>query len=180
MKRRVGIVFLFVWMAGLGGIEACAADNAVVAPLRQQWESIRNMMVRIVEVVPEDKYNYKPTPDVRSFLDLFIHVAGENYFFMSGVTGDKPGDLSRLDKLKTREEILKALHESYDYGAKILAGLDDQKAMEIITVRNRQMPRWQPALANIVDNMDHYGNLVVYMRLNGIVPPESAPRQPQR
>ena len=60
------------------------------------------------------------------------------------------------------------------------SSLDDQKAMEIITVRNRQVPRWQPALASIVDDMDHDGNLVVYLRRNGIVPPQTAAQQPRQ
>lgn len=184
MTRRVGIVGLFVWTAVLSGSQAGAqarpAESAVVGPLKAQWENIRTMVVRTVEAVPEDKYDFKPTPEVRSFRDLFIHIAQENYFFMGGVIGERPGDLSRLDNLKTRAEIVKALNESYDYGAKILAGLDDQKALEMVQRGNRQAPRWSRALDNIVDNMDHYGNLVVYMRLNGIVPPSSAPRPPQR
>ena len=177
MIRRVGIVCLFVWIAMLNGIQARAqaggGESAVVGPLKAQWENIRTMVVRTVEVVPEDKYDFKPKPEVRSFRDLFIHIAQENYFFMGAMTGQRPGDLSRLENLKTRAEIVKALNESYDYGAKALASLNDQKALEMIQRRNRQVPRWSMALDNIVDNMDHYGNLVVYMRLNGIVPPSS-------
>ena len=178
MTRRVGIVCLIVWILSLGGTQARAQESTLLGPLKAQWENIRTQVVRTAEAVPEDKYAFKPTPEVRSFLDLFIHIAEENYFFMGFVTGDRSGDPNRFKNLKTRAEIVKALNESYDYGAKALAGLNDQKAMEMVPMMGgRQGPRWSAALANIADNMDHYGNLVVYMRLNGIVPPSTAARQ---
>ena len=178
MTRRIGLILLFVGMVALAGTQARAQDSPLLGPLKQQWEGIRTNVVRTAEIVPEDKYDFKPTPEVRSFRDLFIHIVEENYFFMGVVTGERAGDPNRFKNLKTRAEIVKALNESYDYGAKALAGLDDQKAMEMVPLMgNRQGPRWSAALANIVDNMDHYGNLVVYMRLNGIVPPSTAARQ---
>ena len=103
MTRRVGIVCLFVWISMLSGIPARAqgggGESALLGPLKAQWENIRTMVVRTVEVVPEDKYDFKPKPEVRSFRDLFIHIAQENYFFMGAVIGERPGDLSRLDNL---------------------------------------------------------------------------------
>ena len=179
MTRRVGLVLLFVWMAALAGTQARAQDSPLLGPLKQQWEGIRTNVVRTAEIVPEAKYDFKPTPEVRSFRDLFIHIIEENYFFMGFVTGERSGG-PNLQNLRTRAEIVKALNDSYDYGAKALAALDDQKAMEMVPLMGRrQGPRWSAALMNIADNMDHYGNLVVYMRLNGIVPPSSQPR-PQR
>src|SRR6266511_3424565 len=93
-----------------------------------------------------------------------------------------PMETSAIDALKGRDEIIKALKESYDYGAKVWAGMTDQKAMEMIPGRGgQQQARWAPILTNIVDNMDHYGNLVVYVRLNGMVPARTAgPQQRQQ
>ena len=145
-----------------------------MGPLKQQWEGIRGNVVRTAEAVPEDKYDFKPTPEVRSFREQFVHIVEENYFFMGFVAGEKaqpPGNP------KTKAEIVKALNDSYDYGAKVFASLNDQKALEMVPRGQRQIPRWSMALANIIDNMDHYGNLVVYMRLNGITPPSSQPRR---
>jgi len=72
---------------------------------------------------------------------------------------------------------VKALRESYDYGAKVWAGLTEEKALEMIEGRGGQkVQRWSAILGVIQDNMNHYGNLVVYARLNGVVPPRSAPR----
>jgi uncharacterized damage-inducible protein DinB len=85
-------------------------------------------------------------------------------------------DRAAFEGLKSREEIIQALKDSYDNGTKFLATLTDEKALEAIPFRNGQMPRWAIIMANLMDNMDHYGNLVVYVRLNGMVPPRTASR----
>lgn len=174
MKHRGACSFVLGMVAVLGGGQLRAADN-FAGPLKAQWENIRNNVVKTVEAVPEDKYDFKPTPEVMSFRQLFVHIASENYFFMARAAGEKAGDAGGP---KTRAELVKALNDSYDYGVKVLDGMTDEKAVEMVAgPGGRQMPRWAIALANIVDNMDHYGNLVVYMRLNGIVPPSTAARQ---
>jgi uncharacterized damage-inducible protein DinB len=182
MTRRVGLVLLFVCTAALAGTPARAQtgnDSPLLGPLKQNWESIRTNVVRTAEIVPEDKYDFKPTPGVRSFRDQFVHIIEENYFFMGFVTGQR--NQKPAGNLRTKAEIVKALTESYDNETKALAGINDRTALEMVPMMgNRQGPRWSAALVNIVDNMDHYGNLVVYLRLNGIVPPSSQPRQPQR
>jgi len=177
MVNGVRLVLLFASLVMVSASQAQAqsgGDSALLGPLKQQWESIRGNVVRTAEAVPEDKYDFKPTPEVRSFRDQFVHIVEENYFFMGFVSGQKTPPPKGL---KTKAEIIKALNDSYDNGAKIIAGLNDQTAMEIIPLMgNRQGPRWSMALMNIIDNMDHYGNLVVYMRLNGITPPSSQRR----
>jgi hypothetical protein len=88
---------------------------------------------------------------------------------------------SAIEALKGRDDILKALKESYDYGAKVWAGMTDQKAMEMIPGRGgQQQLRWAPILVQIIDNTNHYGNLVVYVRLKGMVPARTAARQQQQ
>jgi uncharacterized damage-inducible protein DinB len=106
---------------------------------------------------------------------------GENFRLMAQAAGEiAPMEMSTIDQLKGRDEILKALKESYDYGAQVWTSMTDQKAMEMIAGRGgQQQARWAPILANIIDNIDHYGNLVVYVRLNGMVPGCTA-GQPQR
>ena len=173
MAHRVRVVLLFVCLAmwGAASAQAQSGDSALLGPLKQQWERTRGFVVRTAEVVPEDKYDFKPTPEVRSLREQLIHIVEENYFFMGMVSGQRtqpPGNLT------TKADIIRALNDSYDHGARILAGLNDTTAMETVPVMgNRQGPRWSMALMNIVDNMNHYGNLVVYMRMNGIVPPSS-------
>ena len=172
MKRSAVCALILGVSMVWGAAQLRAADNAIVGPLKTQWESVKNLVVKVAEVVPEDKYDWKPTPEVRSFREQFVHIVGENHMLMGFVAGEKS---SAPQNLKTKEDIVKALNESYDYGAKVLAGMTDEKAMESVPAfRGAQQPRWSIAMANMMDNMDHYGNLVVYMRTNGITPPRSA------
>ena len=176
MKRRLLYCFVLVVAMALTAAQSQAADNQVVGPLRTQWENTKNLIVGMAEAIPEAKYDYKPTPEVRSFREQLVHLAGENHTYMGTAAGDKPMDRAAFEGLKSREEIIQALKDSYDNGTKFLATLTDEKALEAIPFRNGQMPRWAIIMANLMDNMDHYGNLVVYVRLNGMVPPRTASR----
>jgi len=173
--RSVVVVALSI----LGTAAAAAAQpsfppTSFLTPTKATWESTRNLVIGIVEVMPEDKYDFKPTPAVRTFRDNVIHLVAENYLFFGRVAGENLGNPAQ--NLKSRDELLKALRESYDYGAKVWAGLTEEKALEMIEVRGQKVQRWSAILGAIQDNMNHYGNLVVYIRLNGLVPPRSAGR----
>jgi len=173
--RSVVVVALSI----LGTAAAAAAQpsfppTSFLTPAKATWESTRNLVIGIVEVMPEDKYDFRPTPSVRTFRDNVIHLVAENYLFFGRVAGENLGKPAQ--NLKSRDELLKALRESYDYGAKVWAGLTEEKALEMIEVRGQKVQRWSAILGAIQDNMNHYGNLVVYIRLNGLVPPRSAGR----
>ena len=149
--------------------------TSFLAPAKATWESTRNLVLGIVELMPEDKYDYRPTPGMRTFRESVIHLSAENYLFFGRVAGENLANPAQA--LKGRDELLKALRESYDYGSKVWAGLTDEKALEMIEVRGQKVQRWSAILAAIQDNMNHYGNLVVYVRLNGLVPPRTAAGQ---
>ncbi len=151
--------------------------TSFLAPTKATWESTRTLVLGIADTMPEDKYDFKPTPAVRTFREILIHLIGENYTFFSRVSGDNLGSNARFDTLKSRAEIMKALRESYDYGARVWEGLTEEKALEMVAGRGgQQTQRWAAILGVIQDNMNHYGNLAVYLRLNGLVPPRSASR----
>ena len=173
--RSVVVVALSI----LGTAAAAAAQpsfppTSFLTPAKATWESTRTLVIGIVEVMPEDRYDFRPTPSVRTFRDNIIHLVAENYLFFGRVAGENPGNPAQ--NLKSRDELLKALRESYDYGAKVWGGLTEEKALEMIEVRGQKVQRWSAILGAIQDNMNHYGNLVVYLRLNGLVPPRSAGR----
>jgi uncharacterized damage-inducible protein DinB len=166
-------------LALLADVGAAAAQpsfpaTSFLTPVKATWDSTRNLVTGIVEIMPEDKYDFRPTPNVRTFRDNVIHLVAENYLFFGRVAGENLGNPAQ--NLKSRDELIKALRESYDYGAKVWAGLTEEKALEMIEVRGQKVQRWSAILGAIQDNMNHYGNLVVYARLNGLVPPRSAAR----
>ena len=160
--------------AGAAAAQPSFPATSFLTPTKATWETTRNLVIGIVEVMPEDKYDFKPTPNVRTFRDNVIHLVAENYLFFGRVAGENLGNPAQ--NLKSRDELIKALRESYDYGAKVWAGLTEGKALEMIEVRGQKVQRWSAILGAIQDNMNHYGNLVVYVRLNGLVPPRSAGR----
>jgi uncharacterized damage-inducible protein DinB len=179
MIRRWRVATLLVGAAWLAVAPSGTAQTSFLAPVKTQWDNTRTLVEGIVAQVPEDTYDFRPTPEVRSFREQFTHLIGENFRFMAQAAGETaPMETSAIDALKGRDEIIKALKESYDYGAKVWAGMTDQTAMEMIPGRGgQQQARWAPILANIIDNIDHYGNLVVYVRLNGMVPGRTAGQQ---
>lgn len=167
-------VFAFLLIAMLAAAaQPLAAQDSMAEILRQQWAASRSKMVAIAEAMPADKYNYRPTPEVRSFGEILAHVAGESITEMELVGGAKPGEMNRYESLKSRDQIVRALSDSYDYGTKVLAKLTDQQAMEDVPYHRRQSPRWLVVMGDIGHTKEHYGNLVTYLRLNGIVPPSS-------
>ena len=160
---------------GSGASPAQPAPTSFLAPARATWESTRLLVLGLIEAMPEDKYDFKPTPTVRSFREVVVHLVGENYLFFGRVAGENLGNPAQ--NLKTREELLKALRESYAYGEKVWGDLTEEKALQMVEGRSGQkVQRWSAILLAIQDNMNHYGNLVVYLRLNGLVPPRSAGR----
>lgn len=162
---------------GAGAAQPKFPATSFLTPTKATWESTRGLVLGIAEAIPEEKYDFRPTPAVRSFREILLHLTAENYSFFSRVSGESLGGPERFSNLKTRAEILKALRDSYDYGAKVWEGLTEERALEMVAGRGgQQVQRWSAILGVIQDNMNHYGNLVVYLRLNGIVPPRSASR----
>jgi predicted DNA-binding protein (UPF0251 family) len=108
----------------------------------------------IVDAMPEDKWDYRPVKEVRSFREMALHLAQDGYSHMGYVAGKSREESAKLtakyDKLKTKAEIMQALKDSYEYGDKILDTLTDQNAMEMVSgMRNQQMTRVEAALSQV-------------------------------
>jgi uncharacterized damage-inducible protein DinB len=177
MKAGRSLLLAFAVALVWVGAQNAEAQSGLLAPIKAQWDSGRALVTNMAEFIPEDKYDFKPTPEVRSFREQLSHLVGENYMFASMAAGEPnpmPGD--KVKALQTKADIVKALRESYEYGDKVWAGMSEAKALESIKLMGADSTRLRALLFQIVDNMDHYGNLVVYVRLNGMVPPRSAPK----
>jgi len=121
--------------------------TSFLTPTKATWESTRTLVLGIADSVPEDKYDFKPTPAVRTFREILIHLIGENYTFFSRVSGENLGSNARFDSLKSRAEIMKALRDSYDYGGRVWEGLTEEKALEMVAGRGgQQTQRWVASL----------------------------------
>ena len=183
--RRTTKCCLLLLVVGMAGATVSAADCGYAQALQTHWSRMRKMLTQISAAMPEDKYDFRPVKEVRSFREMLLHLVTDGYSHMGYVAGKSREESEKLTAkyhdLKGRDELLKALDEAYDYGDKILAGLTDQNAMDMVAgMRNEQMTRVEAALVAFEDQMDHYGNFVVYLRINGIVPPDTANAQRQR
>jgi uncharacterized damage-inducible protein DinB len=131
-----------------------------------------------VDKIPEALWSYQPTKDVRTIGQLFAHIADGQYEFCGVATEGKPG-MKEIEKTaKTRDEIVAALKQAFAYCDAAYASMTDEKAAETVKIFGMNITRLGALDFNTGHNMEHYGNLVTYMRLKNIVPPSSTPRTP--
>jgi uncharacterized damage-inducible protein DinB len=178
MRSRAAKYGLMLLLVVLGGARVSSADCGYADALRLHWARTRKMLTAIVAAMPEDKWDFKPVKEVRSFREMVEHLVDDGYShigYSKGMTREESAKLTAKYKgLKTKADLLKALGESYDYGDKVLAEITDQNAMNMVSgMRGERQTRVEAALVAFEDQMDHYGNFVVYLRLNGIVPPDT-------
>lgn len=155
-----------------GGTEADAQVDAVRTS-RMLWEQFTDHITTVAEELPESTYAYRPTPEVRSFGQLFGHVAGAQYLFCAAALGEAPREEDAIEKTRTRKaELVAALKASTEYCARAY-DQSDAAAAGNTTLFGQERTRLFALGLNAAHNAEHYGNLVTYLRLNGIVPPSS-------
>ena len=157
------------------------ADNPASAALRQFYNVAKRNLLRGAEKMPEDKFSFRPAPEVRTFSELLAHVAEGNYLFCSSLKGEPNPVAARgeLEKSKTtKAEMLPALQASFDYCDPAIAALADSQLGDKVQFFNRERTKSVPATLAVAHNWEHYGNVVTYLRLNGIVPPSSEQAPP--
>ncbi len=150
-----------------------AGGSTAVSTARLLWEPVIGYITTVAEELPENKYSYKPTPEVRSFGEMFGHVAGAQYMFCAMATGDAPRQENDIEKSKkSKADLVAALKASTEYCNKAYAQ-DDQAAQGKIKLFGQERTRLHALGMNGTHNAEHYGNLVTYMRINKMVPPSS-------
>lgn len=160
----------------LAAIPAAAQDNSPVVATRMLWQSVSRYIVQAADDVPEGSYSYKPTPEVRSFGELIGHVAGSQSMFCAIALGEKPPAEDAVEKSTTSKAgLIAALKASNEYCARAYAQSDAASA-GMVDVFGAQRSRLYALMMNAGHDNEHYGNIVTYMRMKGMVPPSSRPR----
>jgi hypothetical protein len=150
-----------------------AAAQSPAAEAKALWKSNIGYLNQAADELSESMYAYKPTPDVRSFGELFAHVAGSQKMYCAMALGEKvPGEGDVEKTAKTKAAIVAALKESNTYCERAYS-LADDALKPPVDVFGTQHPRFYALIANAAHNGEHYGNIVTYMRLNKLVPPSS-------
>ena len=147
------------------------------AAIRENWQVVTRYIIRAAEQVGEADYAFKATPDVRSFGELFGHVAGSQNMFCAMVLGEEVPAEDAVEKgTAGKAALVAALKQSTEYCARAYAR-DDAALGETLQVFGQTRSRMSVLAMNAVHNGEHYGNIVTYMRLKGMVPPSSQPGQ---
>jgi uncharacterized damage-inducible protein DinB len=126
--------------------------------------------------MPETEYSFRPDPGSRSFAEILGHIADANYLFCSAVVGEN-NPSSNIEKTKTtKAELIPALRDAFVYCDRAYSALSDENAHETVKAFGQERNRLGVLWFNASHNLEHYGNLVVYLRSKGIVPPSSDPK----
>jgi uncharacterized damage-inducible protein DinB len=177
--------------AQAGATAAGPAAGTIITPakaLDAQVSIIESEMMGAVKAMPADKFDFAPSQPifvpgqktefatVRTFAQQATHVAQANYFFYSAVGGIKPDvDVQAISKLTKKDDVVAALAASFAFAHKAVAGLTVANAFEVVSLPEPFLvTRATLAGFGVSHAFDHYGQMVEYLRMNGIVPPASA------
>lgn len=152
---------------------AALAQNPLTDSFQARYKSMRQNLVQTAELMPEDAYGFKLTPEQRPFGGWIGHVAMGNYHFCSMIKGEKAPDTSALHDKTGKADLVKAIKESFDYCDAALQGMTDQKALAGIQVDGKTVYPVEAMISLVASTNEHYGNLVGYLRSKGITPPSS-------
>jgi uncharacterized damage-inducible protein DinB len=161
-----------------------AAPKAADSPskvLLDSWNDIGRKLIAMAEDFPEDKYDFKPNPAQRSFAEQLLHAAvNVNYFVNNLSKGMKPptGDVKRAD-YATKAAVVDYVKKSFAEGAALIKSKGDGGMSDLcIDPFTNQQDRFSDLAWGFIEHSgEHYGQLVVYYRVAGMVPPESRPKK---
>ena len=152
--------------------------NPLVTVSKAMYDISKKDIFGSLDKIPDDMWSYQPVKEVRTTAQMFAHIADAQYEFC-GVAGEGKSVSKDIEKtLKTKAEIVPALKEAFAYCDSAYANLTDAGAAEMVSFFGMKITKLGAMDFNIAHNMEHYGNLVTYMRIKGIVPPSSEPRKP--
>jgi uncharacterized damage-inducible protein DinB len=184
MKRIALFVVLACLAAPLARAQAQdAKPGRTLSPSQavlESWNDIGRKLIAMAEDFPEDKYDFKPTPAQRSFAENLLHAAGANYFLTNSLKGEKmpEGDPKR-EQYKTKADVVAFVKKSFADGAAALKAKGDAGMNDMLNdpFSKDKARVYDFAYGFIEHDGEHYGQLVVYYRVAGLVPPESRPKK---
>lgn len=162
---------------------ATTPSAAVAAPSKEPYSSynkvlyqgVKAILLRSAEKMPEENYGFKPTEVVRSFSQIVGHVADAQYSFCSNVLGEKRPAIKVEETKTSKADLIGALKDAFAYCDKAYDGMTDAAGAEKIKFMGRDTPKLGALTTNSLHTVEHYGNLVTYMRMKNVVPPTSDP-----
>ena len=181
------------WTAGaqMGGMQMQESKPAVTAEspaqaLDELLSLYEHEAMGVVKAMPADKYTFAPSTatfapgqgekfdGVRTFVQQVTHVAEANYYFYSSLSGLKPDvDMTKIESLTSKDDAVAVLAKSFAFGHRAIATITPANAFLTIKSVDGMQTRVSLAAFAVAHGYDHYGQMVEYLRMNGIVPPGS-------
>lgn len=153
--------------------EKASSAKMATSGIAQLYSIVKGNLLKTAEQVPEEKYGYQPTKEVRTTGQLLGHVADAQNYFCSVIAGTPNEYAGAAEKLEGKAAISAALKKSFDTCDAALATVTDADLTKTVKVFGNDVPLSQAITFLTAHNWEHYGNLVTYMRSNGMVPPSS-------
>jgi len=170
--RTAWFPLLALLVAAPASAQMSHGSDASLAGIRGVYQTARGYITAAADQVSEADYGFKPTPEVRSFGQLVGHVANAGYMFCAAVLGEQAPAMPDAEKLATKAELVAALKASFEYCDRAHR-IDAMKGGEAVTFFGQPHTRLSVLAFNMGHALEHYGNMVTYMRLKGMVPPSS-------
>jgi uncharacterized damage-inducible protein DinB len=172
------------WMVclAIGCLATTAAAQSAASPvsdaLRNTAKRSGKNLVAAAEEMPAGKYGFKPTPAQMSFGDVLVHLSDGNDFLCSSVGGTPAPKRSEIKVEAGKEKLIARLRETFQYCESTLGKIDDSKlSQQVPWFGDRQVSRAHAVLATAEDWADHYSQLAIYLRLNGLLPPTAKQKE---
>jgi len=188
MKKRIVFALAVLTLTALSGARDAPKKDAPPKPaagpaqvLLDNWNDIGRKLTAMAEDFPEDKYDFKPVPAERSFAEQLLHAANANYFFTNPAMGLKPPaeEDPKREQYKTKAAVVDFVKKSFADGATAIKQKGDTGVNDLMVdpFANQQTRVSDMAWGIIEHSGEHYGQLAVYYRVAGLVPPESRPKK---
>jgi uncharacterized damage-inducible protein DinB len=150
-----------------------AAQATIHSDLTKDWAAQKDMLVKIANAMPDDKLGFKPTPAQRSFGEHIMHIADVNVMLLKMVGGKTPAPTINASAT-TKADRVKAMADSFDYGSALLKEFDNKTIQDTIQAAFMGPSTRARIFSFLIGHtQDTYGQMAVYLRLNGVVPPAS-------
>jgi uncharacterized damage-inducible protein DinB len=174
-----GCMFFCAVMAAVAAssLFAQSPSPGLAKELSATWDRAAGDLIDVAEAMPEERYDFKPTPEVQTFRDQLVHVAGIVQRFIDTTKGAK-SEAGQPHKTMPKAEVVGLLKQTFQNGREIFASLTDAQMLEPVKFPfgDRMVTRYGFWMGPIYQVANHYGQLIVYLRLNDIVPPATARR----
>jgi uncharacterized damage-inducible protein DinB len=171
----LSLVFLLL-VAAVWAQSPAPVSNPLSAATKSMYEMARNNILKSAEKMAEGDYSFRPVETVMTFRQLLIHVAEANVMVAGNATAEEKPKVTADKEKATKAEVIAALKASFAFTDKLYDGLTDARALELVDMWKTKRPVAYVLSFNVVHNYEHYGNLVTYMRIKGLVPPSSEKR----